>query len=86
MRDMEHKHNDQYHCAWYAGETVRPFPKRMKEKYPKSLERFGVTNRYQIAQSPLPTDEWLSKDLSLFLKSAVGGIIEGSIKGRIGGY
>ena len=79
MRDMEHKQNDQYHCAWYAGETVRPFPKRMKEKYPEFLECLGVTNRYQIAQSPLPTDEWLSKDLSLFLESAVGGIIEGSI-------
>lgn len=79
LSDMEDKDDDEYHIVWYAGETIRSLLKRMQEKYPYILERFGVTHRFQIAQAPDATLECSSKYLALLLESAVGGIVEGTI-------
>ena len=79
LSDMEDKNDDEYHIVWYAGETIRSLLKRMQEKYPDILERFGVTHRFQIAQAPDATSECSSKYLALLLESAVGGIVEGTI-------
>ena len=50
LHDMEGKGNDEYHSIWYVGETL-DFHRRMKQGYPKILERFVVNYRIQVGQS-----------------------------------
>jgi len=73
---MEDKDDDDLHCVHYVGESLDML-KRMKQGYPKILERFGVTDRIQVAQggytSGLPV-----KDQILLQESVVGAMIEGA--------
>ena len=72
----EDKDDDDYHCVWYAGETVRTLEQRMDEDYPLILRKFGTTHQFQIAQVPDATEYCSSKFMCLFLESTVAGSLD----------
>eukprot|EP00956_Cyclotella_meneghiniana_P017260 scaffold27914_cov35-Cyclotella_meneghiniana.AAC.2 len=52
LEDIKEKGHDEYHAVWYIGETIRSLIEREGEKWPRLLNKFGVTKMFAIASTP----------------------------------